>query len=200
MVLYIFCDVTDLDHPLNSLIQRGWPKIRSLHYFLSRFLKLGHVHNGGRGEKGIKKRKKTHTLNPWTKCLSSPLSSQCPFPQAQPQVWGTGTIPHGSMAEIVFRCLRVVISLLIEIKPNYLMWSWCWFDFWNQDIFLNWIWKHCRTKAPTVLPQFSTTVDHLTNSSKKWKIKHLSFQVNFTRNHLNFISLTFYVRIIKSTT
>ena len=189
MVLYIFCDVTDLDHPLNSLIQRGWPKIRSLHYFLSRFLKLGHVCTmGGAMKRGPKKEKKIHTLNPWTKCLSSPMTSKCPFPQAQPQVCGTGTIPHGSMAEIVFRCLRVVISLLIEIKPNYLMWSWCWFDFWNQDIFLNWIWKHCRTKAPTVLPQFSITVDHLINSSKKienWK------EVNFTWKHLNFTSLTF---------
>ena len=120
-------------------------------------------------KRGCQKINKSHMFSPGTSVFHV-LCPQCPFPQAQPQVCGTGTIPHGSsIAEIVFRCLRVVISLLIEIKPNYLMWSWCWFDFWNQDIFLNWIWKHCRTKAPTVLPQFSTTVDHLTNSSKNGK-------------------------------
>ena len=60
-------------------------------------------------------------------------------------------LPH-----FFFSCWRVVISLLIEIKPNYLMWSWYWFDFRNQDIFLNWILEALslgtKAEAPTVLP------------------------------------------------
>ena len=71
-------------------------------------------------------------------------------------------LPH-----FFFSCWRVVISLLIEIKPNYLMWSWYWFDFRNQDIFLNWILEALslgtKAEAPTVLP--CSTVASMTKES-----------------------------------